>query len=131
MFDGGELYGTFQAEQPPLENPIPPPTIQQKKTPPPQQDMYYHEEPTQVIYQPQPQPQGESFFDRVSSKRFEILKVFSFALIIVLAISIDRVNTYYLTQYVTNSILTGTQELLLRISYPVTVLIIIWLLKLV
>jgi hypothetical protein len=49
----------------------------------------------------------------------------------VLAISIDRVNTHYLTQYVANSILTGTQELLLRVSYPITILIIIWLLKLV
>jgi hypothetical protein len=128
MFDGGELYGTFQPEQPPVEKPIPPPPIIQQNKQPPPQEMYYNEEPKQIIYQ---QPQGESFFDRVSSKRFEILKVFSFALIIVLAISIDRVNTYYLTQYVTNSILTGTQELLLRISYPVTVLIIIWLLKLV
>jgi hypothetical protein len=133
MFDGGELYGTFQAEQPPVEKQIPPPPIiQQNKQPPPQatQDMYYHEEPKQVIYQQQ-QPPSESFFDRIASKRFEILKVFSFALIIVLAISIDRVNTYYLTQYVTNSILTSTQELLLRVSYPITVLIVIWLLKLV
>ena len=132
MFDGGELYGTFQAEQPPVEKPIPPPpAIQQIKQPPPpqQQDMYYHEEPKQIIYKQQ-QP-GDGFFDRIASKRFEILKVFSFALIIVLAISIDRVNTHYLTQYVTNSILTSTQELLLRISYPITVLIIIWLLKLV
>lgn len=128
MFDGGELYGTFQAEQQPPQVEKPVPVVQQKTTQPPQ-EMYYHEEPKQVIYVQQ--PQGESFFDRIASKRFEILKVFSFALIIVLAISIDRVNTYYLTQYVTNSILTGTQELLLRISYPITVLIIIWLLKLV
>jgi hypothetical protein len=133
MFDGGELYGTFQAEQPSMEKPLPPPPIiQQNKTPPPQ-DMYYHEEPKQVVYQQQQQPakQSEGFFDRISAKRFEILKVFSFALIIVLAISIDRVNTHYLTKYVTNSILTSTQELLLRVSYPITVLIIIWLLKLV
>jgi hypothetical protein len=131
MFEGGELYGTFQAEQQPpmhVEKPLPPPTIQQNKQQPPQ-EMYYHEEPKQVVYMQQ--HQGEGFFDRIASKRFEILKVFSFALIIVLAISIDRVNTYYLTQYVANSILTSTQELLLRISYPITVLIIIWLLKLV
>ena len=128
MFDGGELYGTFQTEQQPPHIETPLPSVQQKKTPPPQ-EMYYHEEPKQIIYMQQ--PQGDSFFDRIASKRFEILKVFSFALIIVLAISIDRVNTYYLTQYVTNSILTSTQELLLRISYPITVLIIIWLLKLV
>lgn len=126
MFEGGELYGTFQPEQPPSEKQMPlPPPVQQKKTPPPE-TMYYHEEPKQVIYY-----QGDSFFDRIAAKRFEILKVFSFALIIVLAISIDRVNTHYLTQYVTNSVLTNTQELLLRMSYPITVLIIIWLLKLV
>lgn len=131
MFDGGELYGTFQAEQPPMEKPLPPPpAIQQNKTPPPQ-DMYYHEEQKPVVYQQQQQQPSESFFDRISAKRFEILKVFSFALIIVLAISIDRVNTHYLTKYVTNSIMTSTQELLLRVSYPITILIIIWLLKLV
>ena len=129
MFEAGDLYGTFQAEQqPPVEKPLPPPTIQQNKPPPPQ-EMYYHEEPKQVVYMQQ--QHGDSFFDRVASKRFEILKVFSFALIIVLAISIDRVNTHYLTQYVANSILTSTQEMLLRISYPITVLVIIWLLKLV
>ena len=130
MFDGGELYGTFQPEQPPpVEKPLP--IIQQKNTPPPPKEMYYHEEPKQPIYIQQPQQHSDSFFDKIASKRFEILKVFSFALIIVLAISIDRVSTYYLTQYVTNSILTSTQELLLRTSYPITVLIIIWLLKLV
>lgn len=127
MFEAGDLYGTFQAEQqpPPMEKQMPlPPPVQLKKPPP--ETIYYHEEPKQqVIYY-----QGDSFFDKIAAKRFEILKVFSFALIIVLAISIDRVNTFYLTQYVTNSVLTSTQELLLRISYPITVLIIIWLLKL-
>lgn len=126
MFDAGDLYGTFQAEQPQepqSQLPLPPPVQQQK--PPPPEKMYYHEEPKQVIYY-----QSESFFDKIAAKRFEILKVFSFALIIVLAISIDRVSTYYLSHYVANSVLTGTQELLLRISYPITVLIVIWLLKL-
>ncbi len=131
MFDGGELYGSFQAEQQPLEKqqlPLPPPAPQQPPQKKQQEAMYHHEEAAErpVYYQ-----QSESFFDRIASKRYEILKVISFALIIVLAISIDRVNTFYLTQYVTNSILTGTQEVLLRVSYPITVLIIIWLIKIV
>lgn len=121
MFEAGDLYGNFQSEQQTdSQLPLPPPVQQ-----PPPEKMYYREEPKPVIYY-----QGDSFFDKIATKRFEILKVFSFALIIVLAISIDRVSTHYLVQYVTNSILTGTQELLLRISYPITVLIIIWLLKL-
>ena len=135
MFDGGELYGSFKSEQPPLEKqqlPLPLPSPQQPPQKKQQETMYYHEEaeraeraPKHIVYH----EQGESFFDRIASKRYDILKVISFALIIVLAISIDRVNTFYLTQYVTNSILTGTQELLLRISYPITVIIIIWLIK--
>jgi hypothetical protein len=62
-------------------------------------------------------------------KRFDVLKVISFALIIVFAISIDRVLTHYLTDYASETRLTTMQELLLRLSYPVTILIIIWILK--
>jgi hypothetical protein len=124
LFESGDLYGSFQPEEPvtqkqQLPPPPSPPPIQQKKQP--DEAIYYH-------HRPEPQ-QTEGFFDRIASKRFEILKVISFALIIVFAISIDRVNMHYLTQYVSNSILTGTQEFFLRLSYPVTVLIIIWLIK--
>lgn len=116
LFESGDLYGSFQPEDPP-RLPPPPPITQ----PPPEEVMYHKPR--------QEQPQNDGFFDRIAAKRFEIVKVISFALIIVFAISIDRVTMHYLTQYVSNSILTGTQEIFLRLSYPITVLIIIWLIK--
>ena len=71
----------------------------------------------------------ESFFDRLSSKRIEILKVFVFSLIILFAISLDRFFTHYLAQYIADSILTKTQEILIRISYPIAIILIIWFIK--
>jgi hypothetical protein len=122
LFDSGELYGSFQTDEPPviqkqqLPPPPPPPPVQKPPPPPPQEQIYY-------------QQPAETFFDRIASKRFEIVKVISFALIIVFAISIDRVSMHYLSQYVSNSILTTTQEFFLRISYPITIIIIIWMIK--
>lgn len=89
----------------------------------PPQAMYNHEKPSLPIVQ------GESFWDRVSRKRFEVLKVFMLSLIVVLALSIDKVVSHYLTDYLSNNILTNMQELLVRISYPVFIILVVWLIK--
>ena len=52
-----------------------------------------------------------------------------FSLAILLAISLDRVGTFYITKYITENVLTETQELLLRLSYPVIIFLILWFLK--
>ena len=138
MFEGSDLsmaYGSYEP-QAPIQ-----PT--QPKQPPPQQPprMAPLQQPNDVAYQPpdamystvQQQPiykyKEESFFDRFIERRFDVLKVISFALIIVLAISFDRVFTFYVTQYVTETVLTTTQEFMLRLSYPATILLVIWLIK--
>lgn len=146
MFEGSDLsvaYATY--EQPPQsqqQQPQPQPQPQQphvsqkpqmvslqqpmdiQYTPP--DAMYMSQKPPTVYYEPR-----EGFFDRFASKKYDILKVVSFALIIVLAIAIDRFTTFYISQYVADSVLTTTQEVFVRIAYPIVILLVIWLLKLV
>lgn len=127
MFDGSDLslaYGSYEQQVPSQPPPPPPPQVQQPLPPPPPQEAMYFQQ------QPQPQPQyTESYFERLMSKRYDVLKVVSFALIIVFAISIDRVTTFYITQYIGTAVLTSTQEVLVRLSYPLIILAIIWLVK--
>ena len=70
-----------------------------------------------------------NFFDRMSAKRSEVVKLALFSLVIVLGISIDRMLTYYLSKYIGENILTDFQELLLRLSYPITIFLLLWIFK--
>ena len=71
----------------------------------------------------------DSFWDKIGRKKSEVLKVFVLALIIVLGISIDHMSKYYLDGYIAKSFLTETQEFLVRLSYPVLIILIIWIIK--
>ena len=62
-------------------------------------------------------------------KRSEVIKLAIFSLVIVLAISLDRIGTHYITKYLNDNILSDMQELLLRISYPVVIFLILWIIK--
>lgn len=70
-----------------------------------------------------------SFWDRMSMKRSEVIKLAIFALVIVLAIALDRIGTHYLTKYISDNIFTEFQEFMLRLSYPVVIFIILWIVK--
>jgi hypothetical protein len=72
---------------------------------------------------------GPSFWDRLVMRRVEVIKLIGLALVILLAISLDRVSTHYLTTYIGGAFLTPTQELLMRLGYPVVVLVILWFMK--
>ena len=89
------------------------------------QNMYNQEYATpQPVYR-----RDYSFWDRMSMKRGDIIKLIVFALIIVLGISIDRLTTHYLTRYVADNILTEFQEFMLRLAYPVVVILVLWIIK--
>lgn len=70
-----------------------------------------------------------NFIDRMTGKRSEVVKLALFSLVIVLGISIDRMLTYYLSKYIGENILTDFQELLLRLSYPITIFLLLWIFK--
>jgi hypothetical protein len=89
------------------------------------QNMYNQEYATpQPVYR-----RDYSFWDKMSMKRGDIIKLIVFALIIVLGISIDRITTHYLTKYISDNILTDFQEFMLRLSYPVVVILVLWIIK--
>jgi hypothetical protein len=70
-----------------------------------------------------------SFWDKMSMKRSEVIKLGVFSLVIVLAIAIDRISTHYITRYLSDNILTNFQEFMLRLAYPVVVFLFLWIVK--
>ena len=73
--------------------------------------------------------QHRSFWDRIGDKKMEVTKVFLLSLVIVLGISIDHLSKHYLEKYISTAFLTETQELLIRLSYPILIILIIWIMK--
>ena len=70
-----------------------------------------------------------SFMDKMNMKRPEVIKLALFSLVIVLGISIDRMITHYISKYIGDNVLTDFQELLLRISYPISIFLLLWIFK--
>jgi hypothetical protein len=146
MFDGTDLsvaYGnsfdaqqqqhspTFQQMQPPPDPTSIPKATASHAIPPDQQ---YAPPPAMYAQQsPKPPPSiappSDSFWDRVAGKKWEVFKLFVMSLIILLALSLDNVACHYLTKYISGSFLTDNQELLVRLGYPVAILLFIWVLK--
>ena len=129
---GGQLHSQSQQHQaPPHDAPIPKSTASHSMPPDPvyapPPAMYAqqssHAKPSGYL------PPSDGFWDRVALKKWEVFKFFLMSLIVVLALSIDNVATHYMTSYIGKSFLTETQELLIRLSYPVGIILIIWLLK--
>lgn len=130
-----------EIEKPPVKEPV----YQKPKASPPQQHVQQHvQQPVQHFTMPQPefsqQSQGSqqsqpkrnpsySFSDRMAMKRGEVLKLAMFSLVIVLAISLERIGTHYLTKYLSDNLFTDFQEFMLRLSYPVIVFILLWIIK--
>lgn len=72
---------------------------------------------------------GDSMWDKLSSKKYDVLKLVVLSLVILLAMSSDRVVNFYLTKYINGGIFTTVQEFLVRLSYPLVVLVILWIIK--
>jgi hypothetical protein len=70
-----------------------------------------------------------SFLDRMNLKKSEVIKLSLFSLVIVLGIAIERIGTHYLSKYVSENVLTDFQEFLLRLSYPILIFLLLWILK--
>jgi hypothetical protein len=130
-----------EIQQPVVKEPV----YQKPKASPPVQ--HIQQPPVQHFTMPQPefpqQSQGSqgshghvakrnpsySFSDRMAMKRGEVIKLAMFSLVIVLAISLERIGTHYLTKYLSDNLFTEFQEFMLRLSYPVIVFILLWIIK--
>jgi hypothetical protein len=91
-----------------------------------QQQMMPSQQQQQEQYRRKPE---YNFIDRMNLKKTEVIKLALFSLVIVLGISIDRMLTYYLSRYINDNVLTDFQELLLRLSYPITIFLLLWIFK--
>lgn len=88
--------------------------------------------PPQAMYAQQPAakiPSGDNFWDKLVSKKLDVIKLIMLSLVVLLGISIDKVANHYLSAYVGKAFLSDTQELLVRISYPIVVILILWIIK--
>ena len=115
-----------------------PPQLPQLQQPPPQQapiyqpsvPNYYSQQqtvqPVKKNYQRAPE---YSFWDRMAMSRNDVLKLFILSLIVVLGISIDRIGSHYIKQYLTDNILSPIQEFIIRLSYPVIIFLFLWIIK--
>lgn len=74
-------------------------------------------------------PYEYTFWDRMSLKRPEVVKLTIFSLVIVFAIAIDRMGTHYISKYISENVLSDMQEFLLRLSYPIIIFLILWIAK--
>lgn len=70
-----------------------------------------------------------TFWNRFISKKYEVFKLFLFSLVVVLAIGTDKVFSHYLNKYINENILTNVQELIIRIAYPILIILLLWIFK--
>lgn len=70
-----------------------------------------------------------SYFDAMVQKRRDVLKMVSFAIIILLAISIHTVVDFGLKEFIMSSDFTFKQELGVRLVYPFIVILLMWNIK--
>lgn len=70
-----------------------------------------------------------SYWDRLASKRAEVFKLVALSFVILLALSVHTMAKHYIKAYVASAFLTPAQEVLVRLSYPVIVVLTLWIAK--
>jgi hypothetical protein len=64
----------------------------------------------------------------IMSKR-EVMKLFILSIVIMLGISLEKLGFHYLSSYISSTDLTSTQEFFVRLSFPIIVFLILWIIK--
>jgi ABC-type bacteriocin/lantibiotic exporter with double-glycine peptidase domain len=143
-YSNNQIIQTPQPQQqvrkpqpPPIQQmPQQQPIYQEQSTEPLKQqftnyDNQYHYQYQQPIQQQKQQPKYPeySFWDRMVISRREVLKLFILSLVIILGISIEKIGYHYLSNYINSVDLSSLQEFLVRLSFPILVFIILWIIK--
>lgn len=102
-----------------------PPQIQQ---PPPQIPPQVYKINHQHHQQQQRYPEY-SFWDRMVLSRGDVMKLFILSLVVVIGISIEKLGCHYMSNYITSNDLSNLQEFLVRLSLPVFVILLVWIIK--
>jgi len=69
---------------------------------------------------------GPSYFDRLASKKKDLVKFLHSALIIIFALSVHFLIHHYFGWYLSNNDVSFERELILRLLYPIGILFIGW-----
>lgn len=120
---------------PPKKKPVPeyqpqiPPQMPQQEVKERFTNYYeYQEQPQQPPPVPQ-RPYQYSFWDRMVMSRREVMKLFILSIVIILGISLEKIGCHYITNYLSSNDLTTFQELMVRLSFPIVIFIILWIIK--
>ena len=144
MFDGTDLsmaYGSIYEQATPIQQMAPPPAPEVDLPLP--KSTTSHQTPPDLPFSPPPNAmfaqQGgkpvttpvyeDGFIDKLGRKKWEVIKLLVLSLVVLLGISMDKVVNHYLTIYISKSFLTDVQEFLVRIGYPISILLILWIIK--
>ena len=106
--------------------------VQQQMPPPPQMRVRQVEQPekfTNQNYNHQQRYPEYSFWDRMVMSRREVLKLFILSIVIILGISLEKIGYHYIMMYINSNDLTTFQDLMVRLSFPIIVFIILWIIK--
>ena len=101
--------------------------LQSQQLAPISNNYYMSQQKQQQVYQ-QRNPEY-SFWDRMALSRNDVFKLVLLAFVIVLGISIFSIGNHYITQYLSDNILSTTQEFIVRISYPILIFLLLWIIK--
>ena len=95
------------------------------------QQQYYQQPPPQQSRQQYKQNRNPeySFWDRMVMSRTDVMKLFILSVVIILGISLEKIGYFYVSSYIADNSLTTIQELLVRLSFPVIVFILLWIIK--
>lgn len=109
QYDASSFHRQFEQEQQRM-------MVQDWNRRPPQQQPVYYAAP----------PQEPSYWDKMASKKREVLKFLQSAMIIVFALSLHVVIDFVLKHYLQMYDLPYEKELMIRILYPIGILVIAW-----
>lgn len=70
-----------------------------------------------------------SFWDRMVMSKREVLKLFILSIVIVLGISLEKIGFHYINAYLSSNDLSTLQEFMIRLSFPIIVFILLWIIK--
>ena len=94
-----------------------------------QQQFEYEQQQQQAAHQQQRRHPEYSFWDRMIMSKREVMKLFILSIVIMLGISLEKLGFHYLSSYISSTDLTSTQEFLVRLSFPIIVFLILWIIK--
>lgn len=141
MMGGGNGGGSFLATpvQHTVQMPPPPQNTVTEQIMPSVPSTASHAMPPEVPYTPpvamyaqqgkSMSHSGDNIWDKLSSKKYDVLKLVMLSLVILLAMSSDRIVNFYLSKYISGGLLSSMQEFLVRLSYPLVILLLLWMIK--